>query len=120
YQEPHPSLNPSIQVTLRAALRGTPTELLTGAIQTLRRALPDFRVVSPVRGTEVAGWPAAHVVTTYTLKTQTGESFPVRSRMWLVPRNSLMFLIGMSGSPTGEDQCEEEFRAVRDSIVIRK
>jgi hypothetical protein len=40
--------------------------------------------------------------------------------MWLVPRNSLMFLIGMSGSSSGEDQCEEEFTAVRDSIVIQK
>jgi hypothetical protein len=49
YREPHPGLNPSIQVTLRPALRGTPTELLAGAIQTLRRALADFRIVSPVR-----------------------------------------------------------------------
>jgi hypothetical protein len=120
YPEPHAALNPSIQVTLRSALRGTPTELLTAALATLRRAFPGFRVLSPVRSTQVSGWPAAQVKATYTLANQAGESFPVQSRMWLVPRGSLMFLIGMSGSTNGEDVCEDEFNAVLASIVISK
>ncbi len=120
YVEPSPGLNPSIQVTLRSALRGTPTELLTAALATMRRAFPDFRIVSPVRATEVSGWPAAQVKAAYTLTSHTGEQFPVQSRMWLVPRGSLMFLIGMSGSASGEDVCEEEFRSVLASIVIHK
>jgi hypothetical protein len=113
-------LNPSVQVTLRSALRGTPTELLTTALATMRRAFPDFRIVSPVRATEVSGWPAAQVKAIYTLTSRTGASFPVQSRMWLVTRGNLMFLIGMSGGASGEDVCEVEFKAVVASIVIQK
>lgn len=68
----------------------------------MRRAFPDLRILSPVRSTQVGGWPA-HMRATYTLANQAGERFPVLSRMWLVPRGSLMFLIGMGGSAAGED-----------------
>jgi hypothetical protein len=120
YPEPHAGLNPSVQVTLRSALRGAPTELLSGALVTMRRAFPDFKILSPVRATQVSGLPAAQVKATYTLTAQSGQSFPVQSRMWLVPRGSLMFLIGMSGTTSGEDVCEAEFNAVLASIVIHK
>jgi hypothetical protein len=113
-------LHPSVQVTLRPALRGTPTELLTAALATLRRAFPDLRIVSPIRDTEVSGWPAAQIKTSYSLTGQTGASYRVQSRIWLVPRGSLMFLIGMSGGASGEDVCEEEFKAIVASIVIQK
>jgi hypothetical protein len=57
---------------------------------------------------------------TYTLKTQAGESFPVRSRLWLVPRGTLMFLIGMSGALSGEDECDRECDEVLGSIAIER
>ena len=47
-----------------------------------------------------------------------GESFPVKGRLWLVPRGRLMFLIAMSGSQTGEDVCESEFQAVISTLTI--
>jgi len=120
YIEPHEGLNPSLQVTLRAALRGTPTDLLSTALEPMRRAFPDFRLVSPVHPTEVSGWPAAAMEATYTLRSKAGGAFPVRSRMWLVPRGQLMFLIGMSGSATGADVADAEFKAALESIVIQK
>ena len=120
YREPHPGLNPSVQVTLRPALSGPPAQLLASALTTMRRAFPDLRIVVPVHDTTVAGRPAAHVEVTYTLRAQTGHSFSVRSRLWLVPRASLMFLIGMSGTSTGEDGCDQEFGSVLGSIVIER
>jgi len=120
YEEPYPRLNPSLQVTLRAGLAGTPTDLLTMALEPMRRGFPNFRVVSPVRATQVSGWQAAHVRTSYTLRNSAGENFAVLSRLWLVPRGRLMFLIGMSGNQTGEDVCEEEFAAVLESIRMQK
>jgi hypothetical protein len=45
YPEPHPSMNPSIQVTLRPGLARTPAELLTIALEPLRKATANFRVV---------------------------------------------------------------------------
>ncbi len=120
YPEPHEGLNPSVQVTLRSALQGTPTDLLSTALQPMRRAFPDFRLVSPVHQTQVGGWPAAAMEATYTLRSKAGGAFPVRSRMWLVPRGRLMFLIAMSGSATGADAADGEFKAALESIVIQK
>jgi hypothetical protein len=86
----------------------------------MRRAFGDFRIVVPVHSVEVAGWPAAHVRVTYTLKTDAGTTARVLSRLWLIPRGRLMFLIGMSGAETGADMCEQEFADVLESITIQK
>jgi len=86
----------------------------------MRRGFSDFRIVTPVRAVRVEGWPAAHGRATYTLRNRAGESFRVLSRLWLVPREPLMFLIGMSGSDSGDDVCEGEFGAVLDSIDIQE
>jgi hypothetical protein len=118
YAEPHAGLNPTIQVTLRPALAGTPTQLLTMALATVRRAFADFRLVTPVQPVQVAGWSAAHASATYTLQNEHGATFRVRSRFWLVPRGSLMFLIGMSGGQSGDDECERQFAEVLSTLTI--
>jgi len=117
YPEPFAGLNPSVQITLRQGLKGAPTELLTGAVATMRRGFSDLAMVQPVTSTTVSGLPAATVRVTYTLRTAS-QSVRVMSRLWLVPRGSLMFLIGMSGAQTGPDVCESEFAEVLESIQI--
>jgi hypothetical protein len=117
YPEPFEGLNPSVQITLRQSLKGTPTQLLTGALLAMRRGFADLSIVGPVETTEISGLPAARVRVTYTLRTTT-QSWRVLSRIWLVPRGPLMFLIGMSGSESGPDVCESEFAAVLQSIRI--
>ena len=118
YQEPHAGLNPTVQVTLRPAVAGQPTQVLAGALEVMRRGFADFRIVSPVAPAAVDGLSGAQVAVTYTLQNQSGERFPVSSRLWLVPRGSLMFLIGMSGAQSGPDTCDEEFAAAFRSISI--
>lgn len=123
YAEPHPGLNPSIQVTLRPAgsLAGTaPTQLLKIAVGTMQRALPDFTYVTPIRPARVSGWPAAHLRATYTLKSTAGASYPVLTRIWVIPRGAFMFLVGMSGPPDGPDASEEEFKQALASIELQK
>jgi hypothetical protein len=117
YPEPFAGLNPSIQITVRQALKGSPTALLAGAVAVMRRGFADLRIVQPVESTTVSGLPAATVRVAYTLRTAS-QSAPVLSRLWLVPRGSLMFLIGMSGAQTGPDLCESEFADVLESIRI--
>jgi hypothetical protein len=119
HPEPFAGLNPTVQVTLRPALKGTPTQLLNGALEAMRRGFADLAIVQPVEATSVAGLPAAHVRVTYTLRTAS-VSAPVLSRIWLIPRGSLMFLIGMSGTQSGPDVCESEFDDVLRSIKIDK
>jgi hypothetical protein len=118
YEEPHAGLNPTIQLGLRPLVPGAPTEVLEMALQTMRRAYADFRLIAPVQAVQVAGWSAAHASATYTLHNDRGESFHVKGRLWLVPRGRLMFLIAMSGTQTGEDVCESEFAAVISTLTI--
>jgi hypothetical protein len=120
YAEPHIGLNPTVQITLRQSLRGTPTELLSGAIAQMGVAFPDFRITTPVHPATVAGRSGAHVRVSYTLKSKAGGSFPVLSRLWLVPRGPLMFLVGMSGTQDGADLCDAEFAAVLASLEIKQ
>jgi len=120
YEEPHPGLNPSIQITLRHGLAGTPVRLLSDALAVMRRGFPDLQTVEPVRQTTVDGLPAAHVRVTYTLATQTGLKARVSSRLWLVPRGALMFLIGMSGSESGTDKCDAECDSALQSLSISR
>ena len=123
HAEPYPGLNPSIQITVRSygnTAGMAPTALLKGAVTTLQRAMPDFTFVKPIHATRVNGWPAAHFRATYILKTTHGDSHPVLSRMWLVPRGRVIFLIGMSGPPDGPDASEAEFMQTLASIEIQK
>ena len=120
YPEPHESLNPTVQVGVRragdfASLK--PVEILSGIVGQLQQAFADFEFVVPVSETEVSGLAGARFVATYTLQME-GGSFPVKSRIWLVPRGSALFMIGMAGAQEGEDMAEEEFDRVLASIVI--
>jgi len=123
YPEPHPALNPTVQVVLRpapASLGSSPTAILKATIATLQQAFPDFRLVDPVQPTNVSGLAAAYMKATYTLRTATGTTFPVMARTWLVPRGKVMFLIGMSGTPAGEDVAEAEFLSALESVRIER
>jgi hypothetical protein len=123
YQEPHATLNPTVQVVLRprpASLPESATPLLRVAVVTLQKAFPDFAFVEPIQDVEVGGMRAAYMKATYTLTTASKRELRVLSRTWLVPRGSFMFLIGMSGATDGDDVCEAEFAAALKSITIEK
>jgi hypothetical protein len=44
----------------------------------------------------------------------------VLARTWVVPRGKVMFLIGMSGTASGDDVSEAEFRSALESIRIEQ
>jgi len=122
YPEPHPTMNPSVQVTLRSsgALAGAaPTEILKIAVGSMQKAFADFAFVNEIHGVQVSGLPAAHMRARYTMNVG-GSGFGVLARLWLVPRGQFMFLIGMSGPPDGPDLSEAEFAEVLGSISIQK
>ena len=123
HPEPYTGLNPTIQITLRpsGSLAGqAPVALLKTAVTQMQRGFPDFAFVTPIRPARVSGLPAAHLRATYTLQTARGQALKVLTRIWLVPRGAFMFLIGMSGAPSGEDQAEEEFRQAIEAIQIEQ
>lgn len=123
HPEPHPDLNPSIQVTLRplGPLAGmSPREMMKIAVSALQKALADFMFVTEITDAHVSGLPGAHMRAKYTAMNRDGSSFKVLTRMWLVPRGTYMFLIGMSGPQEGPDVSESEFAAALASITMQK
>ena len=123
YPEPHPSLNPSVQVTLRPSgpLAGsTPTEIMAIAVAAMQKAFADFTLTTPIERTQVSGLPAAHMRARYTIRNTDGSVFNALSRLWVVPRGAFMFLIGMSGPLEGPDISESEFAAVLKTVSIQK
>jgi len=123
HPEPHPSLNPSIQVTLRplGQLAGLPpTELMRMVTGPMKTAFADFVIVTGISDAQVSGLAGAHMRAKYTLKNQDGAEFQVLARMWLVPRGSFLFIIGMSGPQEGPDVSESEFGETLASISMQK
>lgn len=123
YPEPYDRLNPSIQVALRplGPLVGrTPVEIMQVAVEPLKKALKDFRLVSEISATTVSGMPAAYMKGAYTLVTQDGRAYPALSRLWIIPRGSFMFFIGMGSPQEGPDVSEDEFTAFVKSIEIQR
>jgi hypothetical protein len=120
HPEPHPDLNPSIQITLRpmGQLAGMPpADVMKIAVTAMQNALANFTFVTPIENTRLAGLPAAYMRARYTAKTADRE-FKALSRLWLVPRGAFMFLIGMSGPAEGSDVSEAEFTETLQSIRI--
>lgn len=123
HPEPHAGLNPSIQVTLRSLgpmAGSSPTALMKVAVDTMRKAIPDFAFVTEITDTQISGLAAAHMRATYTMRTRDGSAFKVLSRLWVVPRGPFMFVIGMSGPQEGPDVSESEFAGTLASIDIRR
>ena len=123
YEDPEarPDVTPTVQIVL--SLLGTQqnlsaAKLLEVVVAQLRSGLSDFRVVAPIRATAVSGLGAAHMVATYTIGNQAGGSFEVRTRVWIIPRGEVAFIIGMAGQAEGSDVAEEEFSAILQSIRI--
>lgn len=122
HAEPYDSLNPSIQVALRplGPLVGrSAVEIMQVAVEPLRKAFKDFRLVSEISATTVSGLPAAYMKGAYTLVTQDGREYPTLSRLWIIPRGSFMFFIGMGSPQEGPDVSEDEFTAFMKSLEIQ-
>ncbi|HXV78001.1 MAG TPA: hypothetical protein VD788_16955 [Candidatus Polarisedimenticolaceae bacterium] len=121
YPEPHDDLNPSIQVILRplGELAGLPPiEVMQAAVGPLQEIFGNFEFVEEIHPTEVAGYPAARMSATYTIENDEGRAFETVSKMWIVPRGSFMFMLGMSGAIEDRDELEEIFERAIGSVEI--
>jgi hypothetical protein len=121
HPEPYDDLNPSVQVLLRplGSLAGkSPVELMQIAIVPIQRAVSGFEYVETVRGSSLNGRQAAYVKCGYTVANAAGRTFPTLTRLWLVPRGQVLFMVSMSGPRQGPDVSEGEFAAILKSIKI--
>jgi hypothetical protein len=123
HPEPHPRLNPSVQVMLRplGPLAGAaPADIMKVAVGAMQKAFADFTFVGQIESTQVSGLAAAHMRARYTAKNAEGAEFKVLTRLWLIPRGSFTFLLSMGGPQDGPDVSESEFAEVLRSVTIQK
>ncbi|MEE9259352.1 MAG: hypothetical protein V3U37_07385 [Nitrospinaceae bacterium] len=121
YQEPYPTLNPSVAITLvHLPVEGIPPkDVLNMSTEVLKRAYPDLTYVDEVQDANVDGINSAYTKVKYTLAA--GDlKFPTLTRMWLVPRGKVLFTVGMSGPQEGPDVSEESFQEILKSITFDK
>ena len=119
YPEPHDDLNPSVKISVRPA--GILTEdglvaALTAILQFVVSKVADDSVIGKVEKTEIDGFPAAVGEVMYTLGTQEGAAFPTKSRMWMVLKGELLFIIGVGMHQSATPEVESEVQSVIDSI----
>ncbi|MDH5762532.1 MAG: hypothetical protein OEZ51_06085 [Nitrospinota bacterium] len=121
YQEPYPTLNPSVAVTMvHMPIEGmAPKDVLNMSTQVLKRAYPDLTYVDEVQDANVDGINGAYTKVKYTMAAG-DQKFPTMTRMWLVPRGKVMFTVGMSGPQDGPDVSEDSFDEILKSIKIQK
>ncbi len=121
YQEPYPTLNPSVAVTMvNLPVEGMPPkDILNMSTEVLKRAYPDLTYVDAVQDANVDGINGAYTKIKYTMAAG-NQKFPTLTRMWLVPRGKIMFTVGMSGPQDGPDVSEEAFKEILKSIKIEQ
>jgi hypothetical protein len=124
YPEPTDKLNPSVKVVLRplGQLQGkSPREIAQITARGMSAAIPSFRVEGDIEKAAIDGHDAAFFRSRFSITAgEQGSTFAVRSRTWLVPRGSYLFIIAMSGPETGEQGLEADFDRILRSVMIRK
>ncbi|NUM53621.1 MAG: hypothetical protein HUU46_08260 [Candidatus Hydrogenedentes bacterium] len=119
YEEPHPDLNPSIKVQVKPNRSGpiNAKEMAGILLDLMRRFADDFAAEGPDDCT-VGGAAAVRTVATYTMGTVDGQSFPVYSELWVVPRASQYFLIAVSRRQDAPQSDVEDLRHLVESICF--
>jgi hypothetical protein len=106
HEEPYDKLNPAIQMIVRGAgpLEGkSGVEILTLVEPVLKSQFENCTTVDTVRATTVGGQTGARMTLRYTLKTPDGREFPTQSTIVMIPRGKVLYQIGFSGPPEGDD-----------------
>lgn len=123
YPEPHSDINPSIQVTVRPTADfggASPREVLATMATQMRGVFRRFEVLENPTSMRVSGLRTARIRVNYDFQNGEGAEFPITSRIWLIPRGSVAFMISMSGPQEGPDYSETEFMQAMESVSIRE
>lgn len=122
FPDGYDDINPTVQVVYRplpepdAPVAQVLEKLLAG----MGMILPEFRLVSRPEETAVSGLSAARARAAYALFGDEDRRFDIVGRMWIVPRDDMMFMISMSGPAHGENGSEEIFSGMVESIEIQR
>ncbi len=121
YREPYNDLNPSIKITIRPAGGINKQNLLTVTKQVVTSMMGRVGKVQAMENPKLlsmSGFPATYTSVDYTLKTQDGLQFPVKSQMWFILKKELLVMVGAGTRQDEKTGSRQEIQKVIDSIRL--
>ncbi|MCI5108761.1 MAG: hypothetical protein MRY49_02845 [Candidatus Pacebacteria bacterium] len=123
YPIPHEDLNPSFKVGIKpigVVDNFEPVKTLEFIMSNIKPIIGDFTTEKEPQKISISGIESAYGSFIYTMNTNNGEAFPVRSEMWLVPKGRYFFMIGSGARQDAKQETREEIMSIIDSIVIEQ
>ena len=121
FQEPYADVNPSFKVNIKpyGQLKGRqPRELIEILLPQFKKAFKEFEITQPPTEVEISGIQSAYARMNYIMETAGGDSFPITSELWIVPRGDYFFMLGAGTRQDEKTGTRKEIEAVLRTVVI--
>lgn len=117
----HPGFIPAIQVNLREKRNkewGTFRSTLVKSARDMGKLLDNYEFMEEPADVNIDGIKCIYFRTKFTMKTDNGQEYRVRNRMYIIPKKDYYFQINFTDGLINED-CTAEFDKLVKSINIR-
>lgn len=118
----HPGLIPAIQINLRERRNkdwDTFKSTLVKSARDMGKLLEDYEFMSDPIELKIDGIKCIYFRTKFTMKTDNGQQYRVRNRMYIIPKKDYYFQINFTDGLIDED-CSSEFDKLLKSIDIKR
>lgn len=118
----HEGLVPAIQINAREKKNDDydrfKTYIVASALN-FKNIYPDYELIDEPREIKISHIKSIYFCGKFTMKTQTGQEYRVRSRVYVIPYRQYYFQLTFTDSVIGED-CSAEFEKLLKTIKISK
>ncbi|MCR5862279.1 hypothetical protein LRS05_09030 [Flavobacterium sp. J372] len=118
----HPGLIPAIQINLRERRNkdwDTFKSTLVKSARDMGKLLEDYEFMEEPADVKIDGIKCIYFRTKFTMKTDNGQQYRVRNRMYIIPKKDYYFQINFTDGLINED-CSAEFDKLVKSIDVKR
>lgn len=118
----HAGLIPAIQINLRERRNkewDTFKSTLIKSAKDMGKLLDDYEFMEEPADVKIDGVKCIYFRTKFTMKTDSGQQYRVRNRMYIIPKKDYYFQINFTDGLVNED-CSAEFDKLVKSIDIKR
>lgn len=117
----YPGLIPAIQINVRE--KNNPDfalfkQSIINSARNLQKVYKDYNFIQDVTELKIGGVKSLYFISKFTMKTDSGQEFRVRSRIYVIPMNDYYFQINMTDGLLSDD-CSKEFDALIRSVRVK-
>ena len=121
YEEPYNDLNPSLKVNIKPLGRlpgDNPGQIMELILPTLERVFDEFSVDYGPVDTLLSGLKASYVRVHFTMMVSDTTGYPTCSELWIVPKGSFFFIIGIGTRQDEKTGKRKEVEEILTSLQI--